>query len=162
MDNGYPEREVALIDRGGRALSLEVQLNIAIFPGCDGSLEGKRYFGVYIGRWGRCEVSRGRGVHVGCIEFCNHYGVGPGRVSDTQTKNAVLETCSSVYGCEPVKALVPLLVGVAITPVNYLLGRDGLFPYEGEVTASGSCLYELFPIVSYRPGLYLHPSCDTN
>ena len=101
-------------------------------------------------------------MHVRGIELCNNDRIGPGRVRNTQTKNAVLETCASVNCGEPVKRLVALLVGIAVTPVNYLLGRNGLLPYEGEVPPGGSCFYELFPIVSYRPGLYLRPSCDTN
>ena len=101
-------------------------------------------------------------MHVSRIELGYHYGVSPGRVGDAQPEYPILETCPCVDGGEPVKGLVPLLVGIAITPIDDLLGRDGLFPYKGEVTASGSCLYELIPIVSYRPGLYLHPSFYTN
>lgn len=73
-------------------------------------------------------------MHVGCIELCNNDRIRPGRVGNAQTKNTVFKTGGTVNGREPVKTLVALLVGVAITPVNYLLGRDGLFPYEGKVT----------------------------
>jgi hypothetical protein len=102
-------------------------------------------------------------MHVGRIELGHHHGVRPGRVGHAEPEYAILKAGPCVDRREPVKTLVTLLVGIAVTPVDDLLGRYGLFPYKGEVTCSGSCLYELVvPIVSYRPGLYLHPSCDTN
>jgi len=75
-------------------------------------------------------------VHVGRVELGHNHGVCPGGVRDAQPKYAILEARPGIDRGEPVKTLVPLLVGIAITPIDNLLGRDGLFPYKGEVTAS--------------------------
>ena len=73
-------------------------------------------------------------MHVSRIELCNDNGVCPGRVGNAQAKNAILKTCAGVDGGEPVERLVPLLVRIAITPVDNLLGWDCLLPYESKVT----------------------------
>ena len=73
-------------------------------------------------------------MHVSRVELCNNNGVGPGGVGDAQTEDTVLKPCSGIDGGEPVKRLVPLLVRIAITPVDNLLGWDCFLPYKGEVT----------------------------
>ena len=72
-------------------------------------------------------------MHVSRIELCNDNGVCPGGVGDAQPEDPILKTCSGIDGGEPVKRLVPLLVRIAITPVDNLLSRYCLFPDEGEV-----------------------------
>jgi len=110
-----------------------MELDIAILPGCDGSLQRKRNLRVDIGRLGRCKVGCGGRVHVGRVELGHHHGVGPGRVRDAQPQYAILETSPGIDRGEPIEGLVSLLVGIAVTPV------DRLFLYF------------------YRPGLYLQP-----
>ena len=75
-------------------------------------------------------------MHVGRVELGHYHGVGPGRIGHAQTQYAVLETGPGVNGGEPVKALVSLLVRVAITPVDNLLSWDGFLPYEIEIESS--------------------------
>ena len=72
-------------------------------------------------------------MHVSRVELCNNNGVGPGRVGHAQPENTVLETSTGIDSGEPVKRLVPLLVRIAITPVDNLLSGNCLLPYEGEV-----------------------------
>jgi len=74
-------------------------------------------------------------MHIGRVELCNNNGVGPGRVGNAQPKDTVFKAGSGVNGRKPVKALVSLLVGIAISPVNNLLSWNGLFPNKGKVTA---------------------------
>jgi hypothetical protein len=83
-------------------------------------------------------------MHVGRVELGHHHRVCPGRVGNTKPEYAILETGPGVDRREPVKRLVSLLVGVTVAPVDNLLGRYGLFPYEGEITGSRSCLDERF------------------
>ena len=72
-------------------------------------------------------------MHVSRIELCNDNGVCPGGVGDAQPEDPILKTCAGIDGGKPVEGLVPLLVRIAITPVDNLLGWDCLLPYEGEV-----------------------------
>ena len=72
-------------------------------------------------------------MHVGGVELCHHDRICPGRVGHAEPEDAVLKPCGGVDGREPVKRLVALLVGVTIPPVDDLLGRDCLLPYEIEV-----------------------------
>ena len=101
-------------------------------------------------------------MHERSLKLCNHYAVGPGGVGDRKKKDPVFESGPGVHRGKPVEGLVPLLVGIAVTPVNHLLRGDRLLPYKGEVPGTGVTFYELFPIVSYRPGLYLRPSSYAN
>ena len=72
-------------------------------------------------------------MHVGRIELGHHNAIRPGRVGHAEAQNAILKAGPGVDRGEPVKRLVSLLVGIAISPV------DRLFLYF------------------YRPGLYLQP-----
>ena len=144
MDHSDPEAEIALVNCRGHRLTLKVQLDIAVFTGCYSSLQRKRDLRVDIGWLSRDQRGAGHRVHVGRVELCHHNGVCPGRVGDAEAENAILETGPGVDGRKPVKTLVPLLVGIAVAPVDDLLGRYGLFPYEGEIAGSRSCFYERF------------------
>ena len=141
MNDGDSEREITLVNSSSRTLGLEMQLDITILTGCDSSLKGKRDLRIYICWLCRGQIRRCGGVHVGRVELGNDHGVGPSRVCNAPPEDAILEPGPGIDGCEPVEGLVPLLVGIAITPVDDLLGRDSLFPYKGEVASSGSCLY---------------------
>ena len=72
-------------------------------------------------------------MHVSGVDLCHHDRVCPGRIGDAQTQYAILKAGPGVDGCKPVKALVSLLVRIAITPVDNLLSWDGLLPYEVEI-----------------------------
>ena len=71
-------------------------------------------------------------MHVSGIELGHHDAVGPGRVGDGEPQNAVFNVCSKVSRCEPIEALVTLLIWVAVTPVDrgvsYIsIGSDYIF-----------------------------------
>ena len=110
-----------------------MQLDIAVLTGGDGRLEGKGSFCVDIGGLSRYQSCRRGGVHVGRVELGHHNAICPGRVGDGQPEDPILETGPGVDRREPIKRLVSLLVGVAVSPVNRLF------------------------LYFYRPGLYLHP-----
>ena len=133
MNDGDSEREITLVNSSSRTLGLEMQLDITILTGCDSSLKGKRDLRIYICWLCRGQIRRCGGVHVGRVELGHHNGVCPGGVCNAQTKNAILKSGPGIDGRKPVEALVPLLVGVAISPVDNLLSRDCLLPYKGEI-----------------------------
>jgi len=83
-------------------------------------------------------------VHVGGVELGHHNTICPGRVGDGQPEDAILETSACVDGRKPVKRLVALLVGIAVTPVDDLLSWDGFFPDQIVIESCGPCLYERF------------------
>ena len=74
-------------------------------------------------------------MHVSGIELGHHYRIGPGRVRDAQPEDSILKPGPGVDRGEPVERLVPLLVGIAITPIYNLLGRYGLLPDKRVVTS---------------------------
>jgi hypothetical protein len=110
-----------------------VQLDVRILTGSDGRLKGQRHLCVDVGGLRSGETRRIRGMHVGRVELGHHHGVGTGRVGDAQPEDAILKSGPRVDGSPPIEGLVPLLVGIAISPI------ERLFLYF------------------YRPGLYLHP-----
>jgi hypothetical protein len=110
-----------------------VELDIAVLTGGDGRLKGQRDLSIYVARLGYGQTGRSRSVHIRRVELGHYNGVGPGRVGDGQPEDAIFKTGPGVDRGKPVKRLVPLLVGIAVSPV------DRLFLYF------------------YRPGLYLQP-----
>ena len=103
LDDGDPQGEVALVYSGSRALSLEMELDIAIFPGCYGSLQRQRDLRVDVGWLSRCQTGGRHGVHVGGVELGHHNAVCPGRVGHAEPEDAILETGPGVDRSEPVE-----------------------------------------------------------
>ena len=71
-------------------------------------------------------------MHVGGIELGHHDAVGPGRIGDGESQNAVFNIGAQVGSREPIEALVTLLVRIAVTPVDrgvsYIsIGSDYIF-----------------------------------
>ena len=96
LDDGNPQGEVALVNCRRHRLTLKVQLDIAIFPGCYGRLKGKRDLSIYVGRLSRYQRRRGNRMHVGRVELGHHNAVCPGRVGHAKPEYAILKTCPCV------------------------------------------------------------------